>query len=102
MSTVVRFYEAVLGIREAAAEAGLTHDAIAKRIGARPELTRVLGPLLAPGGTVQRQVYESAYSDLMRALPSATAPVRRQLHGTSGFLGRVGLRAGRSLGRLGR
>ncbi len=63
ISTVVLRYEAVLDLRAAAAEAGLTADDFASRLRRSPALGRTLGPLLARG-TVQRQVFEETYPEM--------------------------------------
>jgi mono/diheme cytochrome c family protein len=60
-------YEGVLDLRGAAAETGLTVEEFSARLRKSPELMRSLGSLLARGGTVQRQVFEDAYSELARA-----------------------------------
>jgi mono/diheme cytochrome c family protein len=68
ISTVTLRYEGVLDLRTAAAEVGLTAEEFAARLRKSPNLGRTLGPLLARGGTVQRQVFEDAYAEVYRAL----------------------------------
>jgi hypothetical protein len=70
VTAVVQRYEGVLDLPAAATEAGLTLEDFAVRVRAVPELARSLGPLLAPGGTVQRQVFETAFTMLARMPPS--------------------------------
>jgi WD40 repeat protein/mono/diheme cytochrome c family protein len=64
-SAVLR-YESVLGLTEAAAEAGLKADDFAARLRRAPALSRSLGALLARGGTVQRQVFEEIFPEVVR------------------------------------
>src|SRR5205807_499866 len=59
--TAVLRYEAVLDLASAAAETGLTADEFTGRLRRSPELTRALGPLLAKGGTIQRQVFQDGF-----------------------------------------
>jgi hypothetical protein len=66
VSTVTLRYEAVLDLKTAAAECGLTSEEFTARLGRFPEITRTLGPLLARGGTVQRQVVEEMFAELAR------------------------------------
>lgn len=59
-------YEGVLDLRTAAAETGLTPDDFLSRWRRSSEPLRSLGALEAKGGTVQRQVFEEAYPQLVR------------------------------------
>jgi mono/diheme cytochrome c family protein len=59
-------YEGVLDLRSAAAELGLTPDDFLLRLRYSQERMRSLGVLQAKGGTVQRQVFEEAYPELVR------------------------------------
>jgi mono/diheme cytochrome c family protein len=68
ISAVTLRYEAVLDLPGAAAEVGLGPGELAARLRKEPELLKALGPLLARGGTVQRQVFEEAYPLLARRL----------------------------------
>ena len=52
----------------AAAESGLAPNEFAERLRRSPELSRALGALLARGGTVQRQVFQESYLDLVKVL----------------------------------
>jgi mono/diheme cytochrome c family protein len=70
VSTVVLRYEGVLDVRTAAAEVGCRPEELAARIRTDIELTRTLGPLLARG-TVQRQVFEEAFPQLLRLSPGS-------------------------------
>jgi mono/diheme cytochrome c family protein len=67
-------YEGVLDLPAAAAEAGLPSDDFLRRLNAAPALARVLGPLKVRGGTVQRQVYQEAFPDLVRELHLTGGP----------------------------
>jgi mono/diheme cytochrome c family protein len=59
-------YTQELDLPLAAAEAGLDVETFLKVLQRSPELARTLGPLNAPGGTVQRDVYVAAFRDLAR------------------------------------
>jgi hypothetical protein len=74
MATTLR-YETTLGLASAAAEMGLPAAEFARRLSAVPALKRSLGPLLARGGTVQRQVFLDAFPDLIRELKLDEASV---------------------------
>jgi mono/diheme cytochrome c family protein len=67
VSAAVLRYEGVLDLREAAAEAGLPPSDFAERLRRASGLARTLGPLLARGGTVQRQVFQDAFPEMARA-----------------------------------
>jgi mono/diheme cytochrome c family protein len=69
ISAVVQRYEGSLDLPMAAAEIGLSTDAFVTHLRRGPALSRALGPLLARGGTVQRQVFEEAYPELTRSRP---------------------------------
>jgi mono/diheme cytochrome c family protein len=69
--TVVQRYEGTLDVQTAAAEIGLSTEAFVAHIKRTAGVSRALGPLLARGGTVQRQVFEEAYPELTRSLPRA-------------------------------
>ncbi|HEY7153570.1 MAG TPA: WD40 repeat domain-containing protein [Gemmataceae bacterium] len=64
--TVTLGYEGVLDLRSAAAEMGLTPDDFLSRLRRSSEPMRSVGALQAKGGTVQRQVFEEAYPELVR------------------------------------
>jgi mono/diheme cytochrome c family protein len=68
VSSVVLRYEGVLDLRTAAAEVGCRPEELAGLIRSDVELTRTLGPLPARG-TVQRQVFEDAFGQLLRLAP---------------------------------
>lgn len=61
-------YTQELDLPLAAAEAGLDVDAFLKLLQRSPELARTLGPLNAPGGTVQRDVFVAAFRELERVV----------------------------------
>ncbi len=64
--TLALRYERELDLTEAAAEAGLKPDKFLEHLNRSPGLGRILGALKARGGTVQRQVFETAFPDLVR------------------------------------
>jgi WD40 repeat protein len=64
-STALR-YEATVDLALAAAEAGLSADDFTRRLNQSAALSRTLGPLLVPGGTVQRPVLLGAFPALVR------------------------------------
>ncbi len=66
IDAAVQRYEAVLDLTVAASEVGLTTEAFADRLQRSPGLSRLLGSLLARGGTVQRQLFQENYSELVR------------------------------------
>lgn len=61
-------YEATLDAATAAAECGLSAAEFGRRLREARPLQRTLGPLLAPGGTVQRQVFVAAFPEIVRTL----------------------------------
>jgi len=61
-------YEGDIEAAVAAAEAGLPMDEFQKRIGDSEALSRPLGSLRVPGGTVARQVWVQAFGEVVRAL----------------------------------
>jgi WD40 repeat protein len=67
---VVLRYEEVLDLQRASSEAGAAPEKLAAVINRSPELARVLGPLVARGGSVQRPVFEEAFARLMKELPA--------------------------------
>ena len=67
IETATLRYEAVVDLANAAAEAGLSADDFTARLRKSPELTRSLGALLARGGTVQRQVFQETFVDVVKA-----------------------------------
>ncbi len=67
VSAAVKRFEGVLDLPAAAAEVGLTPAEFTARLGRAPSLHRVLGALSARGGTVQRQAFETAFPEVVRA-----------------------------------
>jgi WD40 repeat protein/mono/diheme cytochrome c family protein len=65
LATALR-YEGVLDLKTAAGEIGLAPDDFAARLGRSSERLRSLGALLARAGTVQRQLFEETYPELIR------------------------------------
>jgi hypothetical protein len=61
-------YEGTVDLNLAAAETDLEPIEFARRLRQSLNLTRVLGPLLVKGGTVGRQVFLTAFPDLLRDL----------------------------------
>lgn len=72
VSTITVKYEADLDLETAAAEVGLTPDALRARIAESATLRRHFGPLLAAGGTVSRQIWVQAFGDVARELRLGT------------------------------
>jgi mono/diheme cytochrome c family protein len=73
VSTVTLRYEAVLDLGGAAAEVGRTAEELAALLRQSAGLGKTLGPLLARGGTVQRQVFEEAFPELAGAVAARTS-----------------------------
>jgi WD40 repeat protein len=65
-------YEGDIDGLSAAAEAGLPWDEFQKRVGESEALSRPLGSLRVPGGTVARQVWVQTFGDLVRELRLGT------------------------------
>ncbi|MBO0697341.1 MAG: WD40 repeat domain-containing protein, partial [Zavarzinella sp.] len=65
-------YEGDLDAVGAAAEVGLPFEEFQKRIAESESLTRPLGALRVPGGTVARQVWVQTFGDLVRELRLGT------------------------------
>lgn len=82
-------YENVVDLAVAASELGVTADALSKRIEPASAYLRLLGPLKAGGGTVQRQVFEESfprlYEELRRSLP--TTVVAKKSDEPAAFVG---------------
>jgi mono/diheme cytochrome c family protein len=74
VGAVTRRYEGTLVPADAAAEVGLSEAEFRKRLAKSSEMARFLGPLLVKGGTVQRQVFQEAFSDIVAALADKSAP----------------------------
>lgn len=82
-------YEAVVDLALAAGEAGLPVEEFQARLAKSSALNRSLGALQVKGGTVQRQTFQTAFTELVRELalgdayrPSTTA-TRRHFAGHS-------------------
>ncbi len=70
VAAAVQRYEEVFDLTRAADETGTSGEILARVIRKTEELSRTLGPLLARGGTVQRQVFEESYPRLVAELPA--------------------------------
>jgi mono/diheme cytochrome c family protein len=68
VANLVQQYEKELDLIAAAAELGLRPEELSRRLDESADLARDLGPLRVPGGTVQRQVFNDAFPDLVRQL----------------------------------
>jgi WD40 repeat protein/mono/diheme cytochrome c family protein len=68
VSTVTLKYEADLDLAAAAAEVGLVPGDFRDRIVASETLTRHVGALRAPGGTITRQLWVQVFGDVAREL----------------------------------
>ncbi len=67
MTMTLRYEGDIDGV-SAAAEAGLPWDEFQKRVGESEALSRPLGSLRVPGGTVARQVWVQTFGDVVREL----------------------------------
>jgi mono/diheme cytochrome c family protein/sugar lactone lactonase YvrE len=65
-------YEADLDLPTAAAELGLTADELMAKLASSSTLTRSLGGLKVPGGTVHRQIFIQAFGDMVKDLRLGT------------------------------
>jgi WD40 repeat protein len=108
ISALVHHYEGNVDLRRAAAETGLPASTFASRLRTSADLMRSLGPLLSPGGTVQRQLFEETFRDLASVLRLEEAPIAQQkpirpaLQGHSGAIRDVAFsRDGRLLASAG-
>jgi WD40 repeat protein len=72
VSTLTVRYEADLDMPTAAAEVGLAPEEFRQKITASELLTRNLGALRVPGGTVSRQVFVQTFADVVRDLRLGT------------------------------
>jgi mono/diheme cytochrome c family protein len=72
VSTITLKYEADLDLPLAAAETGLTPAEFLANINASDTLTKHVGALRAPGGTVGRQIWVQAFGDIVRELRLGT------------------------------
>jgi hypothetical protein len=68
VAALVGQYEKELDLALAAAELGLRPAELSGRLDDSAVLARILGALKVPGGTVQRQVFNDAFPDLVREL----------------------------------
>ena len=66
--TITLKYEADLDLPSAAADVGLAPDDFRQRISETESLTKSLGALRVPGGTVARQIWLQSFGDLARNL----------------------------------
>jgi WD40 repeat protein len=72
VSTLTLRYEADLDLPTAAAELGLAAEEFRQKISASELLTRNLGALRVPGGTVSRQLFVQSFADVVRDLRLGT------------------------------
>ncbi|MCE9566070.1 MAG: WD40 repeat domain-containing protein [Planctomycetes bacterium] len=72
VSTITLKYEADLDLETAAAEVGLTTNALREKIDVSETLRKHFGALRAAGGTVSRQIWLQAFGDLTRELRLGT------------------------------
>ncbi|MCC6417482.1 MAG: WD40 repeat domain-containing protein, partial [Gemmataceae bacterium] len=68
INAVTQRYEATLDLKAAAAELGLSAGNFATRLEQTPVLLRLMGALRAAAGTVQRQVVEEGFAEIVRTL----------------------------------
>jgi WD40 repeat protein len=88
ITAVTLRHEAPLDLASAAAEVGLTGQDFRQRLSRSASLARILGPLQLQGGTVQRQVFQEAFADVVREFKlgtdSKTGPAAPVNTGTGG------------------
>ncbi len=72
IATLTMHYEADMDLTAAAAEIGLSPEEFRTRLSEAVNLSRNLGPLATPGGTVHRPVWVQAFADLARSLNLGT------------------------------
>ena len=72
VSTITIKYEADIDLGLAAAEVGLKPETFRDRINASDVLTKQVGALRTPGGTISRQLWVAAFGDLVRELGLGT------------------------------
>jgi WD40 repeat protein/mono/diheme cytochrome c family protein len=72
VSTITLKYEADMDLPLAAGEVGLTPEQFRERITSSETLTKHVGALRAPGGTVSRQIWVQAFGDIVRELRLGT------------------------------
>lgn len=89
IAAVTLAYESVLDLRAATGELGQSSADFAARLRQSPEVMRTLGPLLQPGGVIQRQVFESAFRDLRQADRAVTTTSVKQAPAFTGHKGSV-------------
>lgn len=77
--TMTLRYEGDIDAITAAAEAGLPLEEFQKRVGESEALSRALGSLRVPGGTVQRQLWVQSFGDLVRDLRLGTLFANTQI-----------------------
>jgi WD40 repeat protein/mono/diheme cytochrome c family protein len=68
VSTITLKYEADLDLPLASGEVGLTTEEFRAKINTSETLTKHLGSLRSPGGTVSRQIWVQAFGDIVREL----------------------------------
>lgn len=77
VSTLTLRFEGEVDLASAAAEVGLQPADFSRFLAGSTAMTRLLGPLNVKGGTVQRQVFQIAFADLVREfrLGDETRPI---------------------------
>jgi mono/diheme cytochrome c family protein len=91
VAAVTQRYEGVLDAAAAAAELGLTTADLLERLPkVGGSLGRVLGPLRARGGTVQRSAFEAAFTEAARELRPPADPKAAAAESVAPFTGHDG------------
>lgn len=90
VNLVTQRFEATLDGRTAAAELGLTLSELSQLLKQDRDMARILGGLLTPGGTVQRQVFEEKFPELARQLSLIQAAIKDSGGPKTAFRGHVG------------
>ncbi len=91
VTAAVQRYEGTLDLRAAAAEFGLRAEELAQRLERVPGLARSLGALRVSGGTVSRETFLAAYSEIVRTFGlgessdlGTAEPLRQPFQGHAG------------------
>ncbi len=65
--TLAKHYEEELDLTAVAAEVGMPSEAFRRMVNENSTLARFMGPVLVDGGTIQREVIEKSFAELVRA-----------------------------------
>lgn len=65
--TLAKYYEEELDLTAVATEVGLPSEAFRRLVNENSTLARFMGPVLVEGGTIQREVIEKSFAELVRS-----------------------------------